>query len=766
MALYVFGIRHHGPGCARSLLAALDELEPEAVVIEGPADAEEALPLAASAGMSPPVALLLYPPDAPQRAVYYPFAVYSPEWQAIRWALAHGRTVRLMDLPQSQLMALDQQKESENGSESNPSEPAENENTASDQEPTRWRTDPIALLAEAAGYADHELWWEQQIERRVNAGGLFEAILAAMRTLRDTSDPTSPRDLLREAHMRKTLRSVAKQQFERVAVVCGAWHAPVLDENAIAGKREGCRATDDNARLRGLAKLKTSATWIPWTHSRLSYRSGYGAGVESPGWYEHLWHARELAPTRWLATAARLLREKDLDASSASVIEAIRLADALAAVRELQSPGLAELREAILTVLCHGEPAPMQLIRDRLEIGDNLGQVSQDAPTVPLARDVAALQKRLRLKPSPEIRHLDLDVRKENDLARSHLLHRLALLGIPWGELRETGGRVSTFREIWQIQWQVEFAVAIIESNVWGNTVELAATAKVIHDALQSQELADITALLDASIQAGLTTAVDPLLERIQSQAAVAADVRHLMDAILPLARIARYGDVRGTAATQVMPILVGMFERACVGLSAACNSLDDEAAERMLASIAHVQQALDILNRDELQEPWQAQLSGLMHGSVHALLRGGCCRMLLEKSRLSGDELYRAARLALSRANPPSECAAWATGLLRGSGLLLLHQDLVWQIFDRWLAELDEKSFVETLPLLRRAFADFSSAERRQMGEKVKHLTSSDQPETARRDDATSALDLTRAKLALPVLAQILGVEDDGNQQ
>src|SRR5690606_22201768 len=124
-------------------------------------------------------------------------------------------------------------------------------------------------------------------------------------------------------------------------------------------------------------KVKTATTWIPWTHSRLSYRSGYGAGVDSPGWYSHLWTSRDEAPTRWIATAARLLREKDLDASSASVIEAIRLADALADLRELRSPGLAELNESIQAVLCHGEPAPMQLIRRRLEIGDVLGAVPE-----------------------------------------------------------------------------------------------------------------------------------------------------------------------------------------------------------------------------------------------------------------------------------------------------------------------------------------------------------------------------------------------------
>jgi hypothetical protein len=102
-AVHVFGIRHHGPGSARSLLRALDALSPDVVLIEGPPDAADVLALAADAGMEPPVALIVYPPERPRLAVYYPFASFSPEWQAIRWALAHGVparfTVHIVDVP-------------------------------------------------------------------------------------------------------------------------------------------------------------------------------------------------------------------------------------------------------------------------------------------------------------------------------------------------------------------------------------------------------------------------------------------------------------------------------------------------------------------------------------------------------------------------------------------------------------------------------------------------------------------------------------------
>ena len=311
MSLHVFGIRHHGPGSARSLVAALEGLRPDAVLVEGPPDADDVLSLARHDEMKPPVALLVYPPDQPQRAVFYPFAEFSPEWQAIRYALAHKVPVRFIDLPQA--IRLARPVPDETADEPEAQQPEEH--------------DPIGLLAQAAGYSDHELWWEHQVERRQDAAGMFDAIREAMQSLRAEATPPPEDEALREAHMRTAIRAALKQGRERVAVVCGAWHAPALAEPG--------PAQPDAELLRGLPKVKTEATWIPWTHSRLSYRSGYGAGVQSPGWYHHLWTAPDRAAVRWGAQAARLLRAEDLEAPSASVIEVVRLADTLAALRDV-----------------------------------------------------------------------------------------------------------------------------------------------------------------------------------------------------------------------------------------------------------------------------------------------------------------------------------------------------------------------------------------------------------------------------------------------
>jgi len=111
VSISVFGIRHHGSGSAKSLRKALIELQPDIVLVEGPPDAEAVLPLCMHEEMRPPVALLIYAPDQPKRAVYYPFTTFSPEWQALHYSFEQGIPARFMDLPQAIQFARQMEKE-------------------------------------------------------------------------------------------------------------------------------------------------------------------------------------------------------------------------------------------------------------------------------------------------------------------------------------------------------------------------------------------------------------------------------------------------------------------------------------------------------------------------------------------------------------------------------------------------------------------------------------------------------------------------------
>ncbi|MGN6563286.1 MAG: DUF5682 family protein, partial [Thermomicrobiales bacterium] len=168
------------------------------------------------------------------------------------------------------------------------------------------------------------------------------------------------------------------------------------------------------------------------------------------------------------------------------------------------------------------------------------------------------------------------------------------------------------------------------------------------------------------------------------------------------------------------------------------------------------------LLDNPDQRAEWQDALRGIAgRDGVHGLVRGRCCRLLLEDRALDDADLERLARLALSPATPTPDAAAWITGVTQGSGLLLLQLDRLWLALDRWLSDLHPETFVETLPLLRRAFSQFQGPERRAMGEKVKRLHRGGQAADA-EFDGLAGLDRARADRVLPVLAAILGVRGD----
>jgi hypothetical protein len=746
----LLGVRHHGPGSARAVRRALAAYRPEIVLIEGPPEADALAPLAGDEDMRAPVALLAYPVDKNSddrrtRAAFWPFGEFSPEWQAIRWAVANEIPVRFIDLATTVRMAV--------------GDPPSDRR----REATGVRTDPIGALAAAAGYDDPERWWEDVVEHRFEAAGEereleaalapFAAIAEAMAEVRAHA-PAPPEaeqidEERREASMRTGLRT-ALRQHERVAVVCGAWHVPALTAPLPT-------AVTDARTLRGLPKTKVALTWVPWTHARLASGQGYGAGVRSPGWYHHLFTTGGDAVARWLALGAGVLRRDGVPVSSAHVIEATRLADALATMRGRPVPGLSEVTDAARAVLCEGDDLRLELIQRKLVIGERLGRVPENTPGVPIARDVAASQRRLRLPPDPLPRDIDLDLRREIDLERSRLLHRLGLLGVDWGHgLPARSGR-GTFWESWRLGWQPEFAVDLVEASAYGTTVRAAATARVAEQAATAGTLADVTALVERCLLAELPDALPAVLRALDERVALDHDVAHLMDALPALARTLRYGDVRGTDVAALRHVTAGLITRICVGLPAALGGLDDSAAATMRDRVDAVHAALALLDDAEAAARWHDLLAvQSSRDDLHGLLAGRLSRLLLDMGRLDIAEAGRRMGRVLTIGVPVARAAAWIEGFLTGDGLLLVHDERLLRLVDGWLTSIPPDAFVEALPLLRRTFSEYPAPQRRQIGERAVRLADSaaDRGSGGFADD----LDDERGALVAPTVAALLG--------
>lgn len=768
-SVYLLGIRHHGPGSAYSVVQALHEISPDLILVEGPPDAEALIPLAGHAEMTPPVALLIYAEDDLADTAFYPFVDFSPEWQAIRFGLQQAIPVRFMDLPQTHHVALRRAAkvalaeataaQAENNDQPIPLPPYLQERN--------FPEDPLNLLARAAGFDDGERWWERLVEERQEGLSVFAGIGEAMRELRAVLEAEAGlpyREALREAWMRRTLRAAKAEGFTRIAVVCGAWHVPALETTAKEKENAKEHAKADDALLKGLPKCKVAATWAPWSYGRIAMASGYGAGVASPGWYQFLWESRSRSADRasfvaagWLAHVARLLRDEGAEVATASVIEAVRLSEALTALRNKPLPSLEELNQAALATLCFGETTFLQLIERQLVIGERLGEVPATTPLSPLQADLARLQRVLRLKPEAQERTLELDLRTPTGLERSQLLHRLLLLGIPWGQQTHASGK-GTFKELWRLQWQPEFAVRLIEAGVWGSSVESATVGYVRQQLESSKDLGQITRTIDQALLAGLPPVVEFAVERLQAEAALANDVTLLMDALPALARVLRYGSVRATDTSVLTHILQGFVTRIGIGLAGACYSLDDEAAQTMLNRIEGCHDTIHLVQNEEYLGVWWEAIERLAtQAGLHGLLAGKCCRLLLAGERMDSGQAATRFSYALSIANQPTDAAAWLEGMLRGSGLLLLHDERIWRVVDEWVTALNGETFLQLLPLVRRTFATFAPAERRMMGDKVKHGAGRGATPAGRDEQP---FDHEAGLAALPIVIQMLGLK------
>ncbi|WP_438446964.1 DUF5682 family protein [Gorillibacterium sp. sgz5001074] len=747
---HVFGIRHLSPAGAFHLRRFLEEIRPTAILVEGPSDANGYIRQLTQRGVVPPVALLAYTEKLPVRTLLYPFADYSPEYEAFRWGNRNGAEVAFMDLPSDVSLALyGKRREPVEGGAPDGVETGElvteqedpDEQRENRRRMIRSQHDLYAAIAELSGEPDYEAYWERHYEHTSKVGAYREAIRAFSLQLRQLTEDEE-RELapgeaayneLREAYMRRRIQEVLRAGHapEKLVIVTGAHHASALRPDLPA-------LTDE--QVKRLPRAGTKLTLMPYSYYKLSTHSGYGAGNQAPAYYELFWQCLQQGdpgrlPAVYLSRIAGYLRGSGTHRSTASVIEGVRLAEALASLHGGSRPTWRDLRDAAAVVFGYGELSVIAEALARADVGTAIGSLPEGVSQTPIQDDLKRELKRLKLDKyrSAVAASLELDLRENRrvkseeaaylDLNRSVLLHRLELLGISFAKKARLSQDSATWAEQWTLRWTPEAEIETVESTLKGETVELAA-AFVLHERLQEcADIAEAARIIRSACDCGLPSLMEQARSVLQRLAVDAGDYGQIAATAYDLSVIIGYGTIRRTDTDSLVPLLQQLFLRGALLLqdAAACN---DEAAK----GIAQAMQLLHTVAQEHYavvdEGLWLTKLRELAsRDDRNAKLSGLAFGILMERGEVSEASCGTEVSRRLSPGIPADLGAGWFEGLAMRNRYALLSRAFLWKQLDAYIASLEGEAFRRSLVFLRRAFGAFEPREKADLAELMGEL-------------------------------------------
>lgn len=784
----LIGVRHHAPSLAAAVPALLDRARPDVLLVELPAEFQPWLPWLAHEETAAPVALAAAPAadDGRERErageglAFYPFADFSPELAALRWAARSGVDVVACDLPLA--------------------DPAwrRRERPAPGSHRPPGLAD--ALSRRLTGRPGEDLW-DRLVEARA-PGSSPEAVRRAalgvgwaLRHDAERGTGVEAIDLRRERWMRARIRE-ATAGGGTAAVLVGAFHAPALvgtfadAQDDVRDQEEpeehpGAKAGHEGGREGGGAgRQQVVTSLIPYAYPLLDERSGYPAGIRDPEWQHAVLHAAgdpEALTGALTSTAVRIcveLRAQGHPSGPPDAREIIRTARDLAALRGLPAPGRGELVEAVQTVLTQGEPlgrgrAVAQAL-ERILVGSRTGRTAPGAPRSGLAPAVETALRELGL-PGPHseddsagtatggaVRDLRLDpLRSDLDRRRELLLQQLAVCGVPYAEPTQvigTGG-ADALTTRWRVGWTPAVGAMLAVAGTRGVTAAQAAEGALRIRHRQQRDAggptpSQVLAGLRQAAACGIHTLTEERLAEVGELLPATGTLPELLEGLALLDRLGS-GHIPGLAAppssaseppsapalhtTGLGEVLTAAAVRQIDGLTGS----DDPADARALVELARRADALGGVRLSGALGRLAADGSPLMRGAA------GAVRVLLGHDRADAFGTRAASWIdAAGTALARTDLARLLTGALSAAGPLLESApETLSALLDR-VNGLPDSGFLDRLPALRAGFDTLSPAARDRLLAVVEERLG-DRVDDSRGHDPVLLAAWTRADLA-----------------
>lgn len=712
-----FGIRHHSPRSSAALLSLLEATRPECILVEGPVDARPLYEAVAANDTVPPVAILGYRTDDQVGSSFYPLASYSPEYVAIRWAYANKVDFDFIDIPFAQSIAYESSEETDAEERQDPG----HDMTASGEF--------YKALASRFGCRSFEEFWEAQFEGPSYDAETFRSAIVAYsdvsRQFGTDLDFHRARDTFMATRIKEKIDGGANPA--KTLVIAGAAHiAAFMAKDVFAEKisllPQACQV---------------AVTLIPYSFTRLAEQTGYGAGNRAPRYYERAYQRGcdfKMASLEMLIEFCSHLRMRGFAASLADTIEAYRLANMLAQMRDKSSPGLDEVRDAAAATLCRGDLTHIDGFLWPTVVGNAVGRVGATVAKNSLQQEFWNEVKNYRLPQKDDPESFVLKLNDPHHVSASVFLHRLRISDVPYASFigkdeKEAAGGVdalSRVRESWQAQWTPATELALAERVVLGDSFERVSERKLRDSLSTAVRTADTAQILLEAVVSDIDGIVSSALEMCNGFAANDGDVISLADACRTLSGLVSYGTSRKTmegAKAAIEALCAQTFARVCLRIPDACKTDDDGATaiQKAILTVHEIAAAQSLVDK----KLWFETARGLIGDyTIHPLCAGSITGLLFVAREISEVEVQQIIEQRLTFRSQPAQAAGFLAGFLEVNALIIVRDAGIVEKLNEFMSSLNPEDFMNALPMLRRAFTQLGATERRYLIENLLKLT------------------------------------------
>ncbi|MBQ8966682.1 DUF5682 family protein [Ruminococcus sp.] len=727
--LLLFPVRHHSPVCAFQLRRAVEEFSPTVILIEGPENANELIPVLTDEQTELPAAIYYYykdkkklvSEDGEDYKCYYPFLLSSPEYNAIAEGAKRGIPARFIDLPYCEILI--------NTAQSKGLRKAADKHSYTDDS-RLVRSKFYSRLCEKTGMRSFEEFWEKYFEiegLKLTPGEFCENMHTYCVLTRNDEDPAeleADGTLARERHMALRIKE-ALDSGEKVLVVTGGLHSLGLARLLHEGKFKA-------EKLHRIPADQQGCFPTAYSYQAADALHGYASGMMCPGFYDGITTRLEKgddpgnvyndACLELLIRTARESSKKDIPVSIADITSAQSVMTGLAALRNVSQTGLAEVMDGVTSAFIKGEKnlsSSMPLaIMQRIATGEGVGRIGDKSHVPPLVADFEKQCESFRLK-------YQIGVPMESDvalfgggkgLALSRFFHRMEYLKTGFCKLAKGpdlhhGRDRSRVHELWTYRRTPNVDAALIDRTTDGFTIEEACTTAATRVLADRRRCAD-----------GAHTAINCFLMGIaldKNQLALLEDAvtndGDFFSVGEGLRCFGRLYDLRKLYEFEDSSSLEYMnrcMAKLISSLPAMANTPSDKADE--VVSILKIMFSLTggvlAMWRDSLEDALLTMAGAkdkepTVYGAVMGLLYA------IEAERRTDAE--NAMRGYLSGSSEVRKQGAdYLRGLFSTAGDIVLADDSFLHLTDSLLTGFGTEDFMEILPSMRLAFSYFTPSE------------------------------------------------------